>query len=269
MATLQAPVPLQPVSSLVEVPVVVSDGLKRPLEVTSLPPGTVLSLPPSTVSSTSSVGLEPLSKKAKQQHHQSVVSSDDEAGASSGTTIAKKKKPQMKYDPDVPMSKEEATAWRREQRRKRNRESAAASRQRQRDRISELEAEVARYKKAFDAVQAQIKSLEERQKQPATVVSVSRSETPEPVTSILTQPVSPTTSTFLDLNAGDGIVDKPTLLQTEAFSQEQQLQQPIKMISRHAVQNHSPKTFSEARVNLCPAKSSSITAQRRLCLGLS
>ena len=42
------------------------------------------------------------------------------------------KKPQMKYEPQVPMSKEETAAWRREQRRKRNRESAAASRQRHR-----------------------------------------------------------------------------------------------------------------------------------------
>eukprot|EP00559_Dactyliosolen_fragilissimus_P004677 CAMPEP_0184860068 /NCGR_PEP_ID=MMETSP0580-20130426/5022_1 /TAXON_ID=1118495 /ORGANISM="Dactyliosolen fragilissimus" /LENGTH=171 /DNA_ID=CAMNT_0027357025 /DNA_START=27 /DNA_END=539 /DNA_ORIENTATION=- len=54
----------------------------------------------------------------------------------------KKKQVQKRYDPDVPMSKEEEQAWRREQRRKRNRESAAASRQKQRDRIFELEAEV-------------------------------------------------------------------------------------------------------------------------------
>jgi len=274
MATLQAPAPLQAVISSVGLPDV-SDGLKRPLEVSSLPPGAVLSLPPPTTASSSVELLEPLSKKAKQQqHHQSVVSSDDEAGASTGTSIAtKKKKPQMKYDPDVPMSKEEATAWRREQRRKRNRESAAASRQRQRDRISELEAEVAQYKKAYDAVQDQIKALEEQQqKHPTTsVVSVSRSETPEPVPSILTttQPASPTTSTFLDLNAGDGIVDKPILLPTKAFSQEQQLQQPFKMISRHAVQNHSPTTISEAKANPCPVKLSTITALRRLCLGLS
>ena len=71
------------------------------------------------------------------------------------------KKPQMKYDPDEPMSKEEAAAWRREQRRKRNRESAAASRQRQRDRICELEIELEEWKNKFDDVMKRIGQLEE------------------------------------------------------------------------------------------------------------
>jgi len=44
-----------------------------------------------------------------------------------------------KYDPDTPMSKEEAAAWRREARRVRNRQSAAASREKTRLRIQELE----------------------------------------------------------------------------------------------------------------------------------
>ena len=72
-----------------------------------------------------------------------------------------KKKPQMKYDPDVPMSKEEAAAWRREQRRKRNRESAALSRQRQRDRIGDLEVEVEQWKSKVESIMERIKSLEE------------------------------------------------------------------------------------------------------------
>jgi hypothetical protein len=72
-----------------------------------------------------------------------------------------KKKPQMKYDPDVPMSKEEAAAWRREQRRKRNRESAALSRQRQRDRIGDLEVEVEDWKNKVESIMERIKSLEE------------------------------------------------------------------------------------------------------------
>lgn len=71
------------------------------------------------------------------------------------------KKPQMKYDPDIPMTKEEATAWRREQRRKRNRESAAASRQRQRDRISELEVEVDGWKTKYETIMESIKKLED------------------------------------------------------------------------------------------------------------
>lgn len=72
----------------------------------------------------------------------------------------KTKKPQMKYDPDVPMTKEEAAVWRREQRRKRNRESAAASRQRQRDRITELEGEVGDWKLKYDSMMKKIEELE-------------------------------------------------------------------------------------------------------------
>jgi len=75
--------------------------------------------------------------------------------------ISTKKKPQMKYDPDVPMSKEEAAAWRREQRRKRNRESAALSRQRQRDRIGDLEVEVEHWKAKVQNIMERIKSLED------------------------------------------------------------------------------------------------------------
>ena len=44
-----------------------------------------------------------------------------------------------KYDPEVPMSKEQAANWRREARRVRNRQSAAASRQKTRTKIAELE----------------------------------------------------------------------------------------------------------------------------------
>lgn len=70
------------------------------------------------------------------------------------------KKPQMRYEPSVPMTKEQAAAWRREQRRKRNRESAAASRQRQRDRISELEQEIMEWKDKFQSAVDRLNKLE-------------------------------------------------------------------------------------------------------------
>jgi len=66
----------------------------------------------------------------------------------------------MKYDPEVPLSKEETSAWRREQRRKRNRESAAACRKRQRDRISELEIEVSGWKAKFDEAVRKLREVE-------------------------------------------------------------------------------------------------------------
>lgn len=51
-------------------------------------------------------------------------------------------KKHSRYDPGVPMDREQLKAWRKEARRVRNRESAAASRQRNRDRIGELESEL-------------------------------------------------------------------------------------------------------------------------------
>ncbi|KAL9178322.1 hypothetical protein ACHAXT_001750 [Thalassiosira profunda] len=64
----------------------------------------------------------------------------------------KPKKSQIQYNPDVPMTKEQLTAWRREMRRVRNRESAAASRRKVRDRIEELEEEVAVWKRRYEEV---------------------------------------------------------------------------------------------------------------------
>merc|ERR1712070_273056 len=73
----------------------------------------------------------------------------------------KKKRPtQMRYDPDVPMTKEEAAAWRREARKIRNRNSAAASRQKTRDRIEELEAEVQSWQEKYAALEAKVKAYE-------------------------------------------------------------------------------------------------------------
>lgn len=66
------------------------------------------------------------------------------------------KKTQIQYNPDVPMTKEQLTAWRREMRRVRNRESAAASRRKVRDRIQELEEEVKCWKDRYDEVMARL-----------------------------------------------------------------------------------------------------------------
>jgi hypothetical protein len=96
-------------------------------------------------------------------------SSDDEEYlpddvASSGQ---QRKKPSIRgikkharYDPGVPMTKEELVAWRKEARRVRNRESAAASRKRTRDRIQELEGEVAAIKSKYSAALQRIVELE-------------------------------------------------------------------------------------------------------------
>jgi hypothetical protein len=69
---------------------------------------------------------------------------------------------QARYDPGVSMTRDELTAWRKEARRVRNRESAADSRKRTRDRIEELEGEVAVLDKKYKAALARIVELEAR-----------------------------------------------------------------------------------------------------------
>jgi hypothetical protein len=69
---------------------------------------------------------------------------------------------QARYDPGVAMTRDELTAWRKEARRVRNRESAADSRKRTRDRIEELEGEVAVLDKKYKAALARIVELEAR-----------------------------------------------------------------------------------------------------------
>lgn len=86
---------------------------------------------------------------------------DDEAALYDGKG---NKKTQITYNPDIPMSKEQLTAWRREMRRVRNRESAAASRRKVRDRIEELEEEVAVWKKRYQEVTARLGKAEEGKK---------------------------------------------------------------------------------------------------------
>jgi len=70
------------------------------------------------------------------------------------------KKSQIRYDPEVPMSKDQLAAWRREARRVRNRESAAASRQRIRSRITELEEEVGDWKAKYNHAIQRLDALE-------------------------------------------------------------------------------------------------------------
>jgi hypothetical protein len=113
-----------------------------------------------------SVVTEEITSQKRRKISHEVSEESDSSDAKPRKKVAKKKaaavkKPQMKYDPDVPMTKEDAAAWRREQRRKRNRESAAASRQRQRDRIEELEIVLDDWKSKFDGVMERIQKLEE------------------------------------------------------------------------------------------------------------
>mmetsp|Transcript_763 Transcript_763/g.1638 ORF Transcript_763/g.1638 Transcript_763/m.1638 type:complete len:254 (-) Transcript_763:744-1505(-) len=88
------------------------------------------------------------------------------AGTATMDTSAKRKKspladqPQNYYAPSKPMTKEELSAWRKEQRRERNRQSAAASRDKTRVRIEELEGEVARWRHMYDDLRRKMANME-------------------------------------------------------------------------------------------------------------
>jgi len=90
-------------------------------------------------------------------------------------TAGNKKKTQIRYDPDVPMSKEQLAAWRREARRVRNRESAAASRQRIRSRITELETEVEGWKAKYQQAMERLEHLQSVAAVAAAAAAISES----------------------------------------------------------------------------------------------
>ena len=118
------------------------------------------------------------------------------SSAEKNTSQQLKKKPQMRYDPDIPMSKYEAAAWRRDQRRKRNRESAAASRQRQRDRITVLEGEVDEWKSKFEEAMARLQKLEDLRGNSSSA-SVSPTTPQTPLEHTNSKPISPCPSPTL------------------------------------------------------------------------
>ena len=184
------------------------------------------------------------SQKRRKISHE-VSEESDSSDSKPRKRVAKKKadnkKPQMKYDPDVPMSKEEAAVWRREQRRKRNRESAAASRQRQRDRIAELEVVLDEWKDKFDGIMERIQKLEKITKisvtadllteiaavSPQSVVSPVSSPNLTPCQSPIAYPVS--SCLFVDA----GKMKSESDLQVHQVEEEEE-QLLNKMISRPA-----------------------------------
>jgi hypothetical protein len=85
----------------------------------------------------------------------------DEAAKARAASEEAQRKTQIRYDPEIPMDKDQLAAWRREARRVRNRESAAASRQRIRNRIDELEDEVGQWKTKYQQAMERLASLQQ------------------------------------------------------------------------------------------------------------
>jgi len=70
-------------------------------------------------------------------------------------------KPQNYNAPPTSMTKEELTAWRKEERKKRNRESAAASRNKIKGRITELESELSEWKQKYTDMEDKMRAMEQ------------------------------------------------------------------------------------------------------------
>jgi len=131
-------------------------------------------------------------------------------------TSAENKKPhitgikrQARYDPGVPMTRAELTAWRKEARRVRNRESAAESRRRTRSRIEELEAKLSTMENKYEIALKRISELESLKSRddgimrnspqtPRTVESLPKEETPCVETSVVSPSISPVSSPVYD-----------------------------------------------------------------------
>jgi hypothetical protein len=244
-AAVVAPPPVPAAVELVLLDSSTVEARKRRREIMS----SQRSLAPETVSSTSSSESVPNTKKRR-------VSTDEslDSDVESKTTVTSKggKKPQMKYDPDVPMTKDDAAAWRREQRRKRNRESAAASRQRQRDRIAELEVEVGDWKDKYDEMMSKIRKLEDitGSSKTAEFVPTTRSETPTPEIQTVTPRASPTIQSSFSV-ALTGEVSPQADDHVVSEEEEQELH-PTKMTSRPAQSKAHPLITIESALRRPP-----------------
>lgn len=140
-----------------------------------------------------------------------------------------------RYDPGVPMTKDELVAWRKEARRVRNRESAAASRKRTRDRIDELEGQVSEIKSKYSAALERILQLEAVASVHNLVVPATSTSFPQDASLVSPCP-STTSSPQLDATPSISPQDTFTLSQEEKQNQEatQKYQHIYEMISRNA-----------------------------------
>jgi hypothetical protein len=128
----------------------------------------------------------------------------DEVQSSSSTEPPKKKsplynRPQNQYVPaaPVPMTKEQISEWRKEQRRERNRESAAASRNKIRSRIEELEGEVQDWKSRYEDMEAKMKCMERHIDLLTKLVDPNKAQDliePMNTSSVISHPSSPPSS---------------------------------------------------------------------------
>ena len=128
-----------------------------------------------------------LARKRRMEQRKRSATEQPDAAVSSGSAPNKRPcteedrlvpsirgiKKTTRYEPGVPMTKEELKKWRKEARRVRNRESAAASRQKTRERIDELEGQVADLQAQLAAAHARIAQLSNTSEASVSVAEVS------------------------------------------------------------------------------------------------
>lgn len=183
------------------------------------------------------------------------IREDDEDPEEIPSEMAPRQKPLVRgvkiharYDPGVPMTKDELVAWRKEARRVRNRESAAASRKRTRDRIDELEGQVTEIKTKYSAALERILQLESLAAAHNLVVPPTSSVFPPQDLSL----VSPCSSTSTPSISPQ---DTFTLSPEEEQNQEatEKYQHVTEMISRQAAKITGADTFPSSDSSSSPS----------------
>eukprot|EP00522_Entomoneis_paludosa_P011873 CAMPEP_0172439032 /NCGR_PEP_ID=MMETSP1065-20121228/142_1 /TAXON_ID=265537 /ORGANISM="Amphiprora paludosa, Strain CCMP125" /LENGTH=294 /DNA_ID=CAMNT_0013187655 /DNA_START=173 /DNA_END=1058 /DNA_ORIENTATION=+ len=173
-------------------------------------------------------------------------------------------KRQARYEPGVPMTKEELQKWRKQARRVRNRESAAASRQKTRQRIDELEGEVSELQAELAAARARIAELEAvgaSSGSPSVsevTVKIEKNEShqvspvPSPTASPSASPLPPPRSfSPQGFSLDDTIVDAPVPLLPTMILDQQQFESRVQpYVSQDNPCLATFKTLPAAKINM-------------------
>ena len=185
----------------------------------------------------------------------------DEVQSSSSTEPPKKKsplynRPQNHYVPTapVPMTKEQISEWRKEQRRERNRESAAASRNKIRSRIEELEGEVQEWKSRYEDMESKMKCMERHIDLLTKLVDPTKAQdilkqpmiTPSSAGMIshpTSPPSSPVLSSSISPNKAHVVCTSP--IGSSSTSYDNISPPPLSDFSSHTTANLFPPLFSE------------------------
>lgn len=159
-------------------------------------------------------------------------------------------KKQSRYDPGVPMTREELKAWRKEARRVRNRESAAASRKKTREAVSQLQEEVDTLKSKYAAALKLIIDLEASRSvndcasftPPALLrqdLLEAHQETSRPVSSGAAQTVSPPISPATSVTSNEDLLFGISLPPCPGQPSQHQQQADIELTQDHQHPNQS------------------------------